>query len=78
MKAFRVLLKNELKMSVRGMDMLIFALIMPIIVLVILGIIFGQKPASEGAGYTFLDQSFGAISTIAICAGGVMGLPLVI
>ena len=78
MKAFRVLLKNELKMSVRGMDMLIFALIMPIIVLVILGIIFGQKPAFEGAGYTFLDQSFGAISTIAVCAGGVMGLPLVI
>lgn len=58
MKAFRVLLKNELKMSVRGMDMLIFALIMPIIVLVILGIIFGQKPAFEGAEYTFLDQSF--------------------
>ena len=78
MKAFRVLLKNELKMSIRGMDMLIFALIMPIVVLVILGIIFGQKPAFEVAGYTFLDQSFGAVSTIAICAGGVMGLPLVI
>lgn len=78
MKAFRVLLKNELKMSIRGMDMLIFALIMPIVVLVILGIIFGQKPAFEGAGYSFLDQSFGAVSTIAICAGGVMGLPLVI
>ena len=72
MKAFRVLLKNELKMSIRGMDMLIFALIMSIVVLVILGIIFGQKPAFEGAGYSFLDQSFGAVSTIAICAGGVM------
>ena len=78
MRAFRILLKNEMKMSIRGMDMPIFALIMPIIVLVILGIVFGQKPAFEGAEYTFLDQSFGAISTIAICAGGVMGLPLVI
>ncbi|HHV08929.1 MAG TPA: ABC transporter permease [Clostridiales bacterium] len=28
--------------------------------------------------HTFLEQSFGAVSTIAICAGGVMGLPLVV
>lgn len=34
MKTFRILLKNELKMSLRGMDMLIFAVIMPIIVLI--------------------------------------------
>lgn len=78
MKAFRVLLKNELKMSLRGMDMLIFAVIMPIVVLIILGVVFGQKPAFEGAEYSFLDQSFGALCSIAICAGGVMGLPLVI
>lgn len=78
MKTFRILLKNELKMSLRGMDMLIFAVIMPIIVLIILGVVFGQKPAFEGAGYSFLDQSFGALCSIAICAGGVMGLPLVI
>ncbi|MGN0670625.1 MAG: ABC transporter permease [Oscillospiraceae bacterium] len=78
MKAFRVLLKNELKMSLRGMDMLIFAVIMPIVVLVILGIVYGQKPAFEGAEYSFLDQSFGALCSISICAGGIMGLPLVI
>lgn len=78
MKTFRILLKNELKMSLRGMDMPIFAVIMPIIVLVILGVVFGQKHAFEGAEYSFLDQSFGALCSIAICAGGVMGLPLVI
>lgn len=77
-KTFRTLLKNELKMSFRGMDMLIFALIMPLVVLVILGLVFGQKSAFEGAPYTFLEQSFGALCTISICAGGVMGLPLVI
>ena len=77
-KTFWTLLKNELKMSFRGMDMLIFALIMPLVVLVILGLVFGQKPAFEGAPYTFLEQSFGALCTISICAGGVMGLPLVI
>ena len=78
MKAFRTLLKNELKMSLRGMDMLIFAVIMPIVVLIILGLVFGQNPPFEGAEYSFLDQSFGALCSIAICAGGVMGLPLVI
>lgn len=78
MKAFRTMLKTELKLSLRGMDMFIFAICMPVIMVVILGIIYGSKPAFDGADYTFLEQSFGAISTIAICAGGVMGLPLVI
>lgn len=78
MKSFRTLLKIELKLSMRGMDMLIFAVIMPVVVLVILGIIYGSKPAFEGASYSFIQQSFGALACIAICAGGVMGLPLVV
>jgi ABC-2 type transport system permease protein len=72
------MLKTELKLSLRGMDMFIFAICMPIVVLIIIGIIYGNKPAFEGAGYTFLEQSFGALATISICAGGVMGLPLVV
>ncbi len=78
MNAYKTMLKTELKLSLRGMDMIIFAIIMPFIVLIILGIIYGSKPAFEGADYTFMEQSFGAIATIAICAGGVMGLPLVV
>ena len=78
MKTFRTMLKTELKLSLRGMDMFIFAICMPLVILVILGLIYGNKPAFEGAEYTFLDQSFGALSTIAICAGGVMGLPLLV
>jgi len=78
MKAFNTLFKTEFKLSLRGMDMFIFAICMPVMVMVILGIIYGSKPAFDGAGYTFLEQSFGAVATIAICAGGVMGLPLVI
>lgn len=78
MKTFNTMLKTELKLSLRGMDMLIFALCMPVVMVIILGIIYGNKPAFDGAQYTFLEQSFGAVSTIAICAGGVMGLPLVV
>ena len=78
MNKFFTMLKTELKLSFRGMDMIIFAVCMPVVVVILLGIIYGGKPAFDGADYTFLEQSFGAVSTIAVCAGGVMGLPLVI
>ena len=78
MKTFKTMLKTELKLSLRGMDMFIFAVCMPVVVIVLLGIIYGDKPAFADAEYTFLQQSFGAVSTIAICAGGLMGLPLVV
>ncbi|SHM98470.1 ABC-2 type transport system permease protein [Anaerosporobacter mobilis DSM 15930] len=78
MKAYKAMLKTEFQLSLRGIDMFIFAICMPIVVTILLGSMFRNKPAFEGASYTFFEQSFGAISTIAICAGGVMGLPLVI
>ena len=78
MKTFKTMLKNEMKLSLRDMNMVIFAICIPLVVLIILGVIYGNKPASPGAAYTFLEQSFGALTTIAICAGGVMGLPLVV
>lgn len=78
MKAFRTLLKTELKLSLRGMDMVIFAIFLPLAALLLLAAIYGDQPAYPGAEYTFLQQSFSALCTISICAGGVMGLPLVI
>ena len=78
MKTFRTMLKNEMKLSLRDMNMVIFAICIPLVVLILLGVIYGNKPAFPGAEYTFLEQSFGALTTIAICAGGVMGLPLVV
>lgn len=78
MKSFQILLKNELKLNIRNMNMVIFAIIMPLIVLIILGFIYGTKPAMIDAPYTFIEQSFGALCTISICASGLMGLPLVV
>ena len=78
MKSFVTLLKNELKLNIRNMNMVIFAIIIPLVVLIILGFMYGTKPAAEGAAYTFMEQSFGALCCISICAGGLMGLPLVI
>ena len=78
MRRFFTFLKTELKLSLRDMNMVIFAIIMPLVIFIILGIIYGTKPAYDGAGYTFLEQSFGAVSTVAICASGLMGLPLAV
>ena len=40
MNKFFTMLKTELKLSFRGMDMVIFALCMPVVVAVILGVIY--------------------------------------
>ncbi len=42
------------------MDMIIFAVCMPVVVVILLGIIYGGKPAFDGADYTFLEQSASA------------------
>ena len=78
MKSFITLFKNELKLNIRNMNMVIFAVIMPLVVLVILGLIYDTKSAANGAAYTFMEQSFGALCSISMCAGGLMGLPLVV
>lgn len=78
MKSFITLFKNELKLNIRNMNMVIFAVIIPLVVLVILGLIYGTTPATDGATYTFMEQSFGALCTVSMCAGGLMGLPLVV
>ena len=46
MKAFAMLLKNELKLNIRNMNMVIFAVILPLIVLAILGLLYGTAPAA--------------------------------
>ena len=78
MKTFCTLLKNELKLNIRNMNMVIFAIVLPQVVLVILGFLYGTNPAADGADYTFLEQSIGALCAISVCAGGLMGLPLVV
>ena len=45
MKRFLTLLKNEMKLSIRDMNMLIFAIAMPLVILIVLGVIYGGKPA---------------------------------
>ena len=76
MKAFYTMIKTESKLTLRNLDSIFFGVMFPMAMAIILGIIYGQKPAYEGAEYTFMQQSFGAIAAIGICATGLMGVPL--
>lgn len=78
MKAFNAILKNELILLTRNIDTLFFGTFMPIGIFIMVGLIMGDKPAFEGASYTFMQQFFPAVASIVICATGLMGLPLVL
>ena len=70
MKLLKTLLLTEIKLSLRAMDSVFFA--------IVLGAIFGDKLAYDGASYTWLQQSFAAVGVVGICATGLMGLPLTV
>jgi len=74
MKRFFTLLGTELRLSLRSPDMILFAILMPVIVLVVVRIVFGA--GSEGSGAGMIDLTFGAFLAIGVCAVGLMGLPL--
>lgn len=78
MRRFFLFLRTELRLSLRDMNMPIFAVLMPLAIFLVLGLIYGTAPAYDGADHTFLEQSFGAVGAIAICASGLMGLPLAV
>lgn len=76
MKVLRTMIKMEWRLAIRSMDSILFGILFPIGLALILGVIYGDKPAFEGADHTFIQQSFGAVITIGICATGLMGIPL--
>lgn len=76
MKSFKVLLKTELILSVREFSGIFFGIIFPLGVVLLMGAIFGDQLAYTGASYTMMQQSFGGFIAIAICATGLMGVPL--
>lgn len=70
MKAFGTLLKTELKLALRSVDMMLFAVLMPVVVLVVVGLIYGESEPG------MIGTTFGAFLAIGIAAVGLMGLPL--
>lgn len=76
MKALSTLFKTEFKIAFRNIEPIVFGVLFPVGVVLLLGCIYGDKLAYEGANYTMLQLSFGAFVSIGICATGLMGIPL--
>ena len=78
MKKFLTLFKIEGKLTLRCMDSIFFGVCMPIGIMLLIGLIAGNNPAYEGADYTMMQSSFGALISVGICATAFMGIPLTI
>lgn len=76
MKKFSTLLKIEMKQSLRCPDAIIFGICMPVLVLLLIGGIWGNN-VTEG-GYTLFESSYPSLITVGICATAFMGIPLAI
>lgn len=78
MKAFKTMFKVEFKLELRCMESIFFGIIFPIAVAVLIGAVYGNKPAFKGANYTMIQASFAGVVAVGICATGLMGIPITI
>ena len=67
--------KVEQKLFLRSPDVIIFNLGMPLVVLILISLIAGNKEAGN-SGLTFLSGSYVALSTVGICCSAFMSIPI--
>jgi len=76
MNALMTMLKTEITLSFREFSGVLFGILLPAGLILLMGVLYGDKLAYEGASFTMLEQSVGAVVTIGICASGLMGIPI--
>ena len=77
MKRFWKMYQVEQKIFFRSPDVILFNLIMPLVTLILITIISGDKNAAD-SGLTYLQSSYVALSTVGICCSAFMSIPIVI
>lgn len=76
MKQFAVICKTELRLFTRDFFSFFFTLVFPVLMLLLMGSIFGNAPVYEGADIRMMDISVPAYSVMVIGVNGLMSLPL--
>lgn len=76
MKKYLTFLKIEGRLWLRCPDCLIFGLAMPLGILLLIGLVGGDKMAYAGAGYTFLQSASASVAVVGVCATAFMSIPL--
>lgn len=77
MKGFWQMYRVEQKMFFRSPDVIVFNLIMPLVALILITVIAGDKAAADG-GLTYLQSAYAALSTVGICCSAFMSIPITI
>ncbi len=67
LKTFYTLFKTEAKLAVRGGDMLLFAVAMPVGIMFLIGCVSAPET---------VRSAFSGVACVGICAAGFMGIPL--
>lgn len=76
MSLFWTMLKIEGTLVWKGLDILIFGILFPIILSVLFGYLMSSDSTANGA--SLFEMSYPAVATIGILATGIMGVPLTI
>ena len=76
MKRFLRLYQIEQKLFFRSGDVFIFNLCMPVVTLLLIGFIAGDKMA--GGGMSYLQSAFASVTAVGICCSAFMSIPIVI
>ena len=77
MKRFLKIYQVEQKIFLRSPDVILFNLAMPLVTLILITIIAGNKDAGD-SGLTYLQSSYVALSTVGICCSAFMSIPITI
>lgn len=75
MKRFLRMYRVEQKLFFRSPDVILFNLAMPLVTLVLIAMIAGNKNAAD-SGLTYLQSSYVALSTVGICCSAFMSIPI--
>ena len=77
MKRFLSMYRVEQKLFFRSPDVILFNLAMPLVTLILITMIAGNKNAAD-SGLTYLQSAYVALSTVGICCSAFMSIPIVI
>ncbi|MGN0661568.1 MAG: ABC transporter permease [Faecalibacterium sp.] len=77
MKRFLRMYRVEQKIFFRSPDVLLFNLAMPLVTLILITMIAGNKAAAD-SGLTYLQSAYVSLSTVGICCSAFMSIPIVI
>ena len=77
MKRFWKIYRVEQKIFFRSPDVILFNLIMPLVTLILITIIAGNKNAAD-SGLTYLQSAYVALSTVGICCSAFMSIPITV